>query len=301
MNLRSVDLNLLTVFDAVMTEGNITRAAEKIGMSQPAMSIAISRFRHIAKDKLFERTGRGVKPTPRAQQLAGPVRRALDIVSSALEHHTEFDAGQSERTFNLALGDYGELLLLPGLMAWLNEQNSRISIRTLSVPGSDVVKEMHFGNLDLYMWIVPLEKEEFTSLQLGSTEEVCLLHEDHPRVKNKLTLEQFAALKHIIFELPGAYGPSTIDRELWLHGLQRQHSMTVHSYFDVPRILSTTDMVCTMPPQMARTFAARHPLKVVPSPIKRELPIFLIWHKSMETDPGHRWLREYLIDLHGRL
>lgn len=85
MNLRSIDLNLLTVFDAVITEGNMSRAAQKIGMSQPALSLAISRFRHVAKDELFENSGRGVKPTPRAQQLAVPIRRALDLISGALE------------------------------------------------------------------------------------------------------------------------------------------------------------------------------------------------------------------------
>jgi DNA-binding transcriptional LysR family regulator len=126
MNLRSVDLNLLTVFDAVFTEGNMSRAAEKIGMSQPALSLAISRFRRLAGDELFERTGRGVKPTPRARELAGPVRRALDVISGALGQGSQFDVSTSSRTFNLVMGDAGELILLPRLM----QRNSRASPRS---------------------------------------------------------------------------------------------------------------------------------------------------------------------------
>jgi DNA-binding transcriptional LysR family regulator len=301
MNLRAIDLNLLTVFDAVITEGNITRAAQKIGMSQPAMSIAISRFRHIAKDELFERTGRGVKPTPRAVQLAAPIRRALDMVSGALEQVGEFDIAASERSFNLVLGDYGELVLLPRLIQGLDENKSKIRIRTLSPAGLDLRKEMHFGSVDLHMWVTPMEGEEFISQQAGTTHEVCLMRRDHPTVKNKLTIKQFANLRHIVFELPGGYGPSVIDRELWAQGLQREHCISVHSFFNVPRILSSTDLICSMPVQIAKSFAEVHSLKIVKSPVKRELPVFFTWHKSNDSDPGHRWLREHLIDIHNRL
>ena len=301
MNLRAVDLNLLTVFDAVITEGNITRAAEKIGMSQPAMSIAISRFRHIAKDKLFERTGRGVKPTPRALQLAAPIRRALDIVSGALEQTGEFDISASGRGFNLVLGDYGELVLLPRLIQSLHQHDSGIRLRILSAAGMDLKKEMRFGNVDLHLWLTPMEDEEFSSQQAGTTEEVCLVRRDHPTVRNQLSLKQYAALEHLVLELPGGYGPSVIDRELWAHGLQREHRISVHTFFNVPQILSTTDLVCSMPIQIAKSFAEIHPLKIVKSPVERKLPVFFTWHKSNDADPGHIWLREHLMDIHSRL
>ena len=300
MNLRAVDLNLLTVFNAVITEGNMSKAAQKIGMSQPAMSLAINRFRHVAKDELFESTGRGVKPTARALQLAGPVRRALDLVSQALEQGVEFDLSQSERTFNLGLTDYGELVLLPRLVELLHEMGSGIRVNTLATAGLDIAKEMQFGNIDLYAWIEPLEDKGFRSQQMGTISEVCLMRKNHPVVKDKLTLEQYANLKHLVLELPGNRGPSLIDRELWRHGLKRKHSMQIHTYFNAPRILSTTDTVCSMPMQLARRFAEVHPLKIVPLPIKNELPTFMIWHKSMDADPAHKWLREYLIDLNIR-
>lgn len=301
MNLRAIDLNLLTVFDAVITEGNITRAAAKIGMSQPAMSIAISRFRHIAKDPLFERTGRGVKPTARAQQLATPIRRALEMVSGALEQGAEFDISLSERTFNLVLGDYGELVLLPLLMQTLAKANSRIQIKAHSSRGLDLMKEMHFGSIDLNLWVMPMEGEQFSSLQVGTIDEVCLVRKDHPTVGDSLTLKQFAQLNHLIYELPGGYGPSIIDRELWAHGLQRQHSITVHSFFNAPRILSSTDLIASMPMQIAKSFAQVHALKIIASPIQQALPVFFNWHKSNDTDAGHKWLRQHLIKLHSQL
>jgi len=301
MNLRAVDLNLLTVFNAVITEGNMSRAAEKIGMSQPALSLAISRFRHVARDELFESTGRGVKPTPRALQLAGPVRRALDLVSQALEQNIEFDLSQSDRTFNLVLTDYGEIVLLPRLMELLSEMNSPIRINTLTSVGSDIAKEMRFGNIDLYAWIEPIADDDFCSKQMGTISEVCLMREDHPLVTDKLTVEQYAQLKHLVLELPGNQGGSLIDRELWTHDLKREYNMCIHTYFDAPRILSATDMVCSMPMQLARRFAEVHPLKIVPLPFDNELPTFMIWHNSMENDPAHRWLREYLIDLNRRV
>lgn len=301
MNLRAVDLNLLTVFNAVITEGNISRAAEKIGMSQPAMSLAISRFRHVVRDELFESTGRGVKPTPRALQLEGPVRRALDLVSQALEQNIEFDLTQSERTFNLVLADYGELVLLPRLMALLSEMNSPIRINTLAAAGMDIAKEMRFGSIDLQAWIKPIGDDGFCSRQMGTISEVCLMRQDHPLVTDKLTVEQYAQLKHLVLELPGNQGDSLIDRELWTHGVKREHTMCIHTYFDAPHILSITDMVCSMPMQLARRFANLHPLKIVPLPIENELPTFMIWHNSMENDPAHRWLREYLIDLNQRV
>lgn len=300
MNLRTVDLNLLTVFDAVLTEGSISRAAEKVGISQPAMSLAISRFRHVVGDELFESTGRGVKPTPRALQLAGPVRRALDLVSGALDQDAGFDISRSERTFNLVLGDFGELVLLPRLMGFLGERGSPVRVNTLAASGLDLASEMRFGNVDLYGWMTPFENKDFVSYQMGTFREVCLVRKDHPDVRDKPSLEHFAALKHIVIQLPDGHGPSGVDRELWAHGLKREHTMTVHSYFDVPGLLNETNMICSMPLQLARRFSEMFPVRIVPSPINVELASYLIWHKTMDSDPGHRWLREHLIDLSSR-
>jgi len=297
MNLRSVDLNLLTVFDAVYTEGNMSRASDKIGMSQPALSLAISRFRRMAGDELFERTGRGVRPTPRARELAVPVRRALDMIASALEQGVGFDATTSDRTFNLMLSDYGDLLLIPRLMEWLEEQEAKIRISTRSFDKGEARSEMHFGDIDLFLWLEPLDRDndEFISQRLGADSNVCLVRADHPDIGNSLSLEEFAKLKHVVLRLPDSYGPTLIDRELWSHGLQREHSMTIHSIFEFPRVLGSTSLIASMPVKIAEHFATGYGLRVVPSPIDFETPIYLSWPRSMDRDPGHQWLRDFLI------
>lgn len=301
MNLRSIDLNLLSVFDAVITEGNITRAAEKIGMSQPAMSIAISRFRHIAKDELFERTGRGVKPTPRALEMALPIRQALALVTQALEDQQAFDIGTSERKFNIALGDYGDLVLLPKLIKALEARNSKVRLQTISASSVDLKKEMHFGNIDLHMWIARSQDEDLCFHQVGTIKEACVVREDHPTVQDSLSMAQYAALKHLTFKLPTAYGPSVIDRKLWEHGLRREHFLSVHTFLNVPQILSATDLICSMPIPIANILTKNYPLKIVPSPIEFELPIFFSWHKKNDKDPAHMWLRNCLFDIQASL
>jgi DNA-binding transcriptional LysR family regulator len=297
VNLRSVDLNLLTVFDAVITEGSVTRAAEKIGMSQPAMSIALSRFRHMAKDELFERTGRGLRPTPRALELAAPIRRALDIVADALEHGTDFDVSRSDRSFNMVLSGIGEIVMLPTLMRKLEAAGSRITINTRHVAHTDMQKEMHYGNVDLYLWIIPIESSDIVCTQIGNTSEVCLVRENHPSVGDSLSVNEFARLRHITYHMPGTYGPSIIDRELWRLGLKREHGMSIHSYFDAPRVISQTDMVCTVPRVLGRHLARVHGLKMVRSPLQLEFPVFLQWPRALEKDEGHQWLRETLTEI----
>ncbi len=190
---------------------------------------------------------------------------------------------------------------MPRLIKYLEDTGASIRIKTLSAAGKDLVKEMHFGNIDLYAWIEPIEHDQFVSHQMGTIQEVCLVRNDHPTVKGSLSLKQYAGLDHIILDMSEKYGPSSVDRELWRHGLKRKHALSVHTYFHVPSILAASDMVCSVPEQLARRFCEAYPLKIVPSPVERALPVFLIWHKSMDEDQAHRWLREHLIELNERI
>ncbi len=298
MNLRRVDLNLLTVFDAVMREGNMSRAADTIGMSQPALSLAISRFRHLTGDELFERSGHGVRPTPRAIELAGPVHRALELVALALEQDGDFDPRQSHREFNLALGELGTLVLVPQLMAWLEQQQARITINTLPSAGIDARKEMLYGNLHLYLWVLPPDSRdtELASEQLLSIDNVCLVRADHPLVGDTLDLETYCQLRHVVMRNPGNYGPSLLDRQLWFHNLKRVHAVTVGSFLEFPNIIANTDMIGTVPHKLAGFLTPGHNLKVVPVPAAVDLqwPLYMMWPRALTTDPAHRWLRNFI-------
>jgi len=140
--------------------------------------------------------------------------------------------------------------------------------------------------------------DEFVSQQIDTDTNVCLVSRDHPAVGDQLTLEQYAGLRHIILRAPPGYGPSLIDRELWSHGLKREHAMTVHSFFEFPRIISTTDMIGSVPTRIAKSLAQVHNLRIVPAPIEFEMPVYLTWPQSLHGDPGHRWLREFLTEIY---
>lgn len=298
MHLRNIDLNLLTVFDAIMAEGNMTRAAETIGMTQPAISLAVSRLRDLVGDPLFERTGRGVKPTPRALTMAAPVRRALETLSNAVESGGEFDYRTSDRTFKLVLNDYGELLYLPGLMKWLGDHDASITIQTFPVSGLDVIRDLRFGNIDLLFWLEPMEDSEVSVARLTTEGQMCLLREGHPLADKQLTLEDYVALDHLAIRMPLSSGQSVVAQRIRARGAERHIAAEVHTCHEMPSILAATNLVATLPTRMAEAMASHYPLKVKEAPLaEMTLPIYMMWHRSMDEDPGHKWLRERIIEI----
>lgn len=128
-------------------------------------------------------------------------------------------------------------------------------------------------------------------LQIGTMKEVCLVRKGHPNAGKSISLQDYAGLRHIVFRMPGDYGPTINDRELWRHGLHREHAMTVHSFFDAPRVINATDLICSVPNMLGRHLVKTHQLKLVESPLPTEFPVYLIWPKSLDSDPGHQWLR----------
>jgi len=297
MNLRSVNLNLLTVFDAIMAENNLTRAADKIGMTQPAISRSLSQLRHIFDDKLFLRTARGVKPTSRAIELSAPIHQALNLIVGALEPGNQFDCSKSERHFNLVLSEYGDAVLLPRLMKRLNQQSASVTINTLSSPRADIERELHFGKVDLYLWPKPIIKDGVTTQQLDSEDHCCLARKGHPTVKKKLTLKQYGKLDQIMYRMPKDYGPGVITPRLNAKKLQRHSHLYVHSYFSVPGVLADTDYIATVPTRLGRYFCEIHPLQFLECPLPDTyFPMYAMWPSSMDDDPGNKWLRQLLLD-----
>ncbi len=297
MNLRSVNLNLLTIFDAIMAENNLTRAANKIGMTQPAMSRALSQLRHIFDDKLFIRTASGVKPTNKALELSAPIHQALNIIVGALEPDDLFDCSSSERQFNLVLNEYGDTILLPRLMKRLELQSASVTINTLSTNREDIARDLHFGKVDLYLWPKPIIKDGVTSRQLDSEDHCCLVRKDHPLANKKLNIKQYAKLDQIMCRMPEDYGPGVITPRLHAKKLQRNTHLYVHSYFSVPGVLVNTDYIATVPTGLGRYFCEIYPLALLECPVPDNyFPIYAMWPSSMDDDPGNKWLRELLLD-----
>lgn len=298
MNLRSVDLNLLTVFDAVMREGNLTRAAAKLGMSQPATSDAVSRLRHLLRDDLFIRTGHGVRPTARALEYAAPIRRILDMVIMTLSEAQNFDFKSSTRRFNLVLREYGELVLLSPLMQWLDSHESGILINISHAPHDQVAEELRSGVVDMYLTLDPPNQPGYTNQLMVNEKLLTVVRQDHPLIQNSLTLEQFLALEHVLLDWEDI-PMSHVEQELVKRGLERRKcKLQVHSLFDMPRVVASTNMACSLPSRMAQSFIENHKLKAFPIPLENvELSVYLSWHHRFENDAGHQWIRNKLMNI----
>ncbi len=301
MNLRSVDLNLLPLFDALMTEQNMTRAAEKIGMSQPAMSRALGRMRGMMNDELFISTGRGLKPTPRAIQISDSVRRLLDLVSGLLTPDSDFDYVNSDREFNLVFSDYGEVVLLGRILQWMRKLGSSVRINMRSHTSGDLKEALHFGEIDMCLWAIPIPDQDIHNERVFTETYCSLVRRGHPVISNGLDLAQYLSLDHVLAWYPDPQG-HYIDRALRANGHERRKMMEVHTSLDMPHIVASTDMICSMPSAMAKYFAELHDLLLFRTPVPDvELPGFLMWHNRSEQDPGHKWLRQFIIDLCRRL
>jgi DNA-binding transcriptional LysR family regulator len=301
MNLRGIDLNLLVVFDAIYAEGSLSRAADRVGMSQPAMSNALARLRAALNDPLFVRRANGMEPTPRARQLVNPVRQALDVLQAGLEIGSSFDFRTAERTFSVATEDFGEIVIMPRLMNWLSNVAPSILVRIATERATAGIDETRRGKVDLALDYIPVDNAELAVQQLIAETRVCVARSDHPRVAEGMTLENYLSLRHIVLnrQIPGG---AVVSRELARRRLVRHIAMEVPHYLSMPVILLQTDFVATMPRRVAQVIAENYALKLVKLPLDvPDMPFYMSWNKAQTSDPAHRWFRESIRALCDRL
>lgn len=301
MNLRQLDLNLLTVFDAIQTERNLTRAAKRVGLSQPAMSNALARLRQAVGDPLFKRTSQGMIPTARALQLAEPIRQALDLIQNGLRSRPEFDHGSSRRTFVIAAEDYGEVVILPRLLDWLVRVAPGVSVQVRPEPGSRLQRELEDGSVDMAIDFFRLRSKGFTSQHILEDALVTMARTDHPLAGENINLTDYVELPHVVLK-PRTSTVPVVDRAL--ERLQRIRTIAAHvpHFMSMPLIVQKSDLLCTLPRRMADVFADNFRLRVLKTPIELPtVPVYLLWHTSLDKDPGHRWLRSAVSELCRRL
>lgn len=297
MNLRSLDLNLLLVFDAIYTERSISRAARRLSLSQPAVSNALGRLRDRLGDPLFERNAQGMSPTPRAKVLKEPIHQALDILERGLRNDDKFDYASSEREFVIAVEDYGETVILPRLVDWLasTAPNIRVTIRPES--SASLKEAMREGSVDFALDYFTLTSEGFVNRCVLKETLLTLARQDHPYIGERLSLESFLEQRHVVIAPRGRVTPM-IDRTLSRQGLQRKIALVVPHFLSMPTVVQTSNIIGTLPRRMAYHFAESFRLRVHAVPVKTPaFPVHLIWHESFDNDPGHQWLRNHLIGL----
>lgn len=297
MNLAGMDLNLLLIFDAVMVERNVTRAARRIGLSQPAMSNALNRLRYHLKDDLFVRGADGMMPTPRALELAEPIRDILADLEEVLEAGN-FDPLTSDREVNIGCNDYVICTLVPRLAAYLSEHAPELRIRLYPTAGNtfDLLdsREIDFG-----IGAVVDIPDRFESLTLIEDSYQVVMRRDHPLAERKLDLQRYAAADHLLVSPRGdAHG--FVDSELAKQGLTRNVRMTVNNFSSAPPILAASTMILTLPSRIAEIHAPLHDLHVAPCPVPSTLDYssaVAVWHKKLASHPAHLWFRNALAEI----
>ncbi|WP_435103833.1 LysR family transcriptional regulator [Arhodomonas sp. AD133] len=301
MNLRGVDLNLLAVFDAILQEGSITRAAERLDMSQPATSNALNRLRALLHDPLFVRQARGMTPTPRARQLAEPIREALTLIRHTLSEQWLFDYAHSEHRFRVAMSDYGDSVILPRLLDHLARVAPAVQVDVVANDQPAVATDLRSGDLDLAIGNRPELEREFRSEGLLVEQFICMARADHPGIRDRLTLRRFAELHHVDVSHT-RYLSRRIDEALAAEQLRRRVTATVPSFLSVAPIVAATDLITTIPWRAARAFAGTGGLRLIPPPVPLDdAPVHQYWHASTDTDPASQWLRRTILTLCQRL
>jgi LysR family transcriptional activator for leuABCD operon len=293
LNLRTVDLNLLTVFEAVYEERNMTRAADRLAMTQPAVSNAVARLRVALRDELFVRGRRGAVVTPMAERIYPWVKSALVALREGLGETRDFDPGQSQRSF--AIG----ALYAPGIgfgrtiADWLKREAPLLSWRLAQVDDrASALAALRDGRLDFLLDHVRPAAHDVQSAALFSDEFVVVASGSHPRIGTTLSRRQFLAERHVVhcslrvpgslFQIEGALGDRTLDV-----------AVEAREPFEIPTMVAGTDFVAVCNRRLAEPWVELLGLKLLPLPFRAPpLKGYLLWHASRGRDAGHRWVRD---------
>jgi DNA-binding transcriptional LysR family regulator len=294
MKLGAIDLNLLVVFDAVMQERNVTRAGQRLGLSQPAMSHALTRLRYMLKDDLFVRSPKGMLPTPRAEQLALPVRSALDGLQHSLEP-TQFIPFKATRSFRIAVDNYSAVVLVGLLAGRIIKIAPGVTLEFRPSGTLNVLDLLDRGELDLAIGPFPEQGERFSRLSLLQDDFVVILRKDHPATDiRELSMEKFAALSHLaISSVP--YATDFVDQALARRRLTRRIQLRA-PFLSAMRILGASDMVSVLQRRVAEELVRYRPLVIRALPHSSPtLETAMIWPRWLDNQPAHGWLREIVI------
>ncbi len=297
MRLNQLDLNLFKVFEAIYQERNLTRAAQILSLSQPAVSNALSRLRKSFNDPLFVRTPQGMVPTPVAQNIALKSQQALQLLNSCVQEGNVFDPAQAKKEFCFSMNDTFEALLLPPLLVHMQKQAPGISVACFAQPRSDVSKSLASGELDFVVDVPVLNDPNLCHQHLSSEKYVCAVRLGHPAITQGLSLQQYLALAHIHVS-SRRKGVGHVDRALNVLGVKRNIQLRLQHSLAAPRLIRSTDLCCSMPAVLAKTYG----LVCLELPFEVEqIDWHLYWHKSSDEDQGNAWVRQALFELVGNI
>jgi DNA-binding transcriptional LysR family regulator len=290
----TLDLNLLIVFRAIWDHRNVSRAAEALGVSQPTVSHALRTLREHFNDRLFVRCAGGVMPTPLGQSLARRIGQALIALEQGLELRDQFDPRTSRTEFTIVMTDIAAAIILPRIIDICREEAPYVGFRALELPTESVLSALRDGTADLAVEFNPALQASLLHKPLFSSEYVCIVSAEHPRIEHRLSRRDFMRERHAVAQAQGT-GHHVIESTLQRLGLMRQIGARVPHFLALPFIISASDMISTIPRPLAEVMLGVAPVKIFPSPIRLpKLTIELLWHERLHDDMAARWLRELL-------
>lgn len=293
MRLRNLDLNLLLVFDAVLRERSVVRAADSLALSQPAVSHALNRLRHALKDKLFVRTPTGMSPTPRAEQLALPVRKALNELQLAVEGDT-FDPSTADRRFTIAVNNYAAVVAAAPILAAVRAQAPNVRLALVPSGTLNLTDRLDRGELDLAVSGRAMDGERFASQQLIADRYVAVLRSGHPALRKKLTAAALAELQHLAISSSGE-SLEFLDAFLKARRSARFVASDV-PYLSAGAVLVQSNLVAVLGRKLATEFRRAYPIEIRELPFKAPLlHSIMSWHRRFDDVPAHRWLRQTIV------
>lgn len=293
MNLRSVDLNLFPVFEAIYAERSLTRAAEVLNVTQPAVSNALARLRAAFGDPLFERSRRGVAPTPAAEALIGPVREALTRLRAGIDQRTRFAAATSSRVFNLSMrGDTGSSAILPALMRKVHTEAPDVRFHVHQYDRAEIQHELAASRLDFAIDTPGLSRGDIESTLIFSDRYVCAMRHGHRLTKTRLTLRRFLDLPQVAVS-SRRIGKGLLDLALDRIGERVRPVMRLPHYQAAFHVVMASDLALVVPLSLAKRYdVAWRDLPFDPP----MLSLLLFWRRDAADDPAMQWARERIVE-----
>lgn len=294
LNLRSIDLNLLPIFEAVMETRQYSKAAEQLAMSQPAMSAAVQRLRDTLNDPLFVRSNKGLIPTPKAEALYQEVKMALSQLRQSLSVQRGFDPQAQPHSFRLLSGDYFEFVILPQLIESIEQDALRVRLNLQPI-FEDSAKQLIQAQSDVMLDAFPI-KDERIHCQIVSEETLTVVaRKHHPTIKHTISIDDFFDATHAVLPNRGRLLP--LDKIIGTSQIQeRKVGVQVTQYISLLAAVAKSNFIATVPKQLATRYADGFGLDIYDFPIDLPpVPIYLMWSKAMDNDPAHKWLRERLM------
>ncbi len=293
IDLTRVNLNLLVYLDALLTEQSVTRAANRLGITQSAMSHNLRQLRDLFDDPLLVRGTGGMGLTPRAEEMRLSLRQGLQAFRRTIQGESAFEPASSNRRFVVAVGDAFAMLLVPPLLSLLRESAPGVDLDIVPFDSRKYAAQLETGEVDVAVSAFFGDAPGILMRKCRSESFVCVVREDHPCVGTTLDMETWASLPHVLVSPEGAGGPGVVDRALARHGLERRVAVRIRYFLAAPLLVAQSDLVLTVTRSLAEMFAQTQPVRLIEPPV--DLPRFSVgvaWHERVAQDSANRWIRE---------